>query len=165
MPSWLDASIFGITIFIMLVGLVGIMVPFFPGIVIIWLAALFYGIVVGFTTLGWVLFFLITLAGIAGVTVDNVLMGLGARRGGASWWTIGVAWAAGILGTIVFPPFGGLIAAPLSVLVIEYYRVRDWKKARSAFSGLAVGWGLSFLARFGFGLLMIFLWFIWAVWR
>jgi uncharacterized protein len=165
MPAWVDASIFGITIFVMLVGLVGVLIPMFPGIVVIWLAALGYGIVAGFSTLGWIMFALITVAMIAGVTVDNVLMAVGSRRGGASWWTIILSTITGVLGTLVFPPFGGLIAAPLTVLAIEYWRVRDWKKARSAFGGLAVGWGMSFMARFGLGLLMIAMWFVWAVFR
>lgn len=165
MEPWLEASIFGITIFVMLVGLLGILVPLFPGVVIIWAAALGYGVVAGFNTLGWVMFILITLAMIAGVTVDNVLMGVGARKGGASWWTIAGSMVAGLLGTLLLPPFGGIIAAPAVVLLIEFYRVRDWQKARNAFKGLAVGWGLSFAARFGIGILMIVFWVIWAVFR
>jgi uncharacterized protein len=165
MEPWLEASIFGVTLFVMLIGLLGILIPLFPGIIIIWLAAMVYGLVVGFNLLGWIMFILITLAMIAGVTVDNVLMGLGARKGGASWWSIGASLLAGILGTLLLPPFGGLIAAPLVVLLIEFRRVRDWKKAREAFKGLAVGWGLSFAASFGIGVLMICLWGIWAVFR
>ena len=82
----------------MVVGLVLLIIPIFPGITVIWLAALLYGIVTGFDTLGIVILVLITLGMIAGVTVDNVLMGAGARQGGASWLTIGVALFAGIAG-------------------------------------------------------------------
>lgn len=165
MDPFLEASIFGITIFVMLIGLLGTLIPLFPGIVVIWLASLGYGIVSGFTTFGVVMFVLMTLLMIAGVTVDNVLMGLGARRGGASWWTIIVALVAGILGTLLFPPIGGLVAAPASVFLMEFVRVRDWRKARDAFGGLALGWGLSYAARLGIGLLMIVLFGVWAVFR
>jgi uncharacterized protein len=165
MQPWLEASIFGVVIFIMLIGLFGTLVPFFPGIVIIWAAALIYGIVVSFNLLGWVMFIIITLLMVAGLLVDNVLMGLGARRGGASWVTIGAAAVTGILGTLLFPPFGGLVAAPLTVFAIEFYRVKDWRKARRAFGGLAAGWGLSVAARFGIGLIMVLMWGIWAVFR
>jgi uncharacterized protein YqgC (DUF456 family) len=88
----------------MLMGLALLIIPIFPGITVIWLAALLYGIVTGFDTLGIVMFVLITLGMIAGISADNVLMGAGARRGGASWLTIGVALVAGIVGTILFPP-------------------------------------------------------------
>lgn len=163
MPAWLDVSIFGITLFVMLVGLVGLFVPIFPGIVVIWLAGLGYGIVVGFNTLGWVIFAVLTVLMLAGVTVDNVLMGAGARRGGASWGSILVGLIAGIVGTILVPPIGGLIAAPAAIYLLEYWRSRNAETAWRATRGLAVGWGLSFFARFGIGLVMILLWLAWAV--
>ena len=62
MPEWLHISIFALTQFIMLVGLFGLIVPVFPGTVVIWLAALGYGVVTGFHTLGIVLFVIITSA-------------------------------------------------------------------------------------------------------
>src|SRR3990170_450152 len=140
-PAWLDVSVFGITLFVMLVGLVGLVVPIFPGILVIWLAALGYGILVGFTTPGIVLFVLISILMVAGVTADNLLMGAGARRSGAAWSSIVLGMLAGVLGTLVFPPIGGLIAAPLAVLFPEYMRGRDIDKAWQATRGLAMGWG------------------------
>jgi hypothetical protein len=162
MPAWLHVSIFALTLIFMLVGLFGLIVPVFPGTVIMWLAALGYGIVAGFDTAGIILFVLITLLMLTGTVVDNLFMGAGARKGGASWGTILLALLAGVIGTFAFPPVGGLIAAPLAVLLLEYSRSRDWQKAWLALRGLAAGWGLSFVARFGIGLLMLVLWLIWA---
>src|SRR3990172_6492428 len=82
---WAEVSSFGLTLLFMLIGLVGLVIPIFPGILVIWLAALGYGVVTGFTTLGTILFVLITLLMLFGVTIDNILMGAGARQGGASW--------------------------------------------------------------------------------
>jgi uncharacterized protein YqgC (DUF456 family) len=144
-------------------GLVLLIIPIFPGITVIWAAALLYGIVTGFNTLGIVMFVLITLGMIAGISADNILMGAGARRGGASWLTIGVALVAGIVGTILFPPIGGFIAIPIAIFLLELARVREWRGAWRATRGLALGWGLSFLVRFGIGLLMISAWLIWAL--
>ncbi len=162
MPPWFDVSVFGLTLFVMLVSLVGLVIPVFPGLVVIWLAGLGYGVVAGFGTLGVVIFIILTLLMVVGVTVDNVLMGAGARRGGASWGSIILGLVAGILGTLLFPPIGGLIAAPAAVLLMEYWRGRDWDRAWRATRGLALGWGLSFFARFGIGALMIGAWLIWA---
>jgi uncharacterized protein YqgC (DUF456 family) len=162
LPSWLDVSIFGLTLFVMLVGLVGLVIPVFPGVLVIWLAALGYGVVTGFETLGIVIFIILTVLMIIGVTVDNVLMGAGARRGGAAWSSVIVGMLAGILGTLLVPPIGGLVAAPGAVLLMEYLRGRDWDRAWQATRGLALGWGLSFFARFGIGVLMIGAWLIWA---
>jgi len=147
----------------MVVGLFGLAVPIFPGIAVIWLAALGYGVVMGFTPLGWALLVVLTVLMITGATIDNVLMGAKAHKEGAAWSSLVFGMAAGILGTIFFPPFGGLIAAPLMVLLIEYLRVRDFKKALASLRGLAIGWGASFVVRFLIGLAMIGIWLVWAI--
>jgi uncharacterized protein YqgC (DUF456 family) len=160
----LNITLFGVIQFIMLVGLFGLIVPIFPGVVIMWLAALGYGVINGFSTVGIVVFVVMTVLMLANTVVDNVMMGVGARQGGASWGSIAVALIAGVVGTIAFPPFGGIIAAPLAVLALEFYRVRDWKKAWLALRGLATGWGLSFVVRFIIGLVIMGLWWLW-VWQ
>lgn len=163
MPVWLSTSIFWITLLIMGVGLFGLIVPIFPGITVIWLAALGYGVVTKFTTLGWVLFAVITVLLIAGVTIDNILMGAKARKEGTAWSSLALGMLAGILGTIFLPPLGGIIAAPLVVLLLEYLRHHDFNRALASLRGLAIGWGVSFVVRFFIGLAMIGLWLIWAV--
>ena len=164
MPDWLSTSIFVIIQLIMLVGLFGLIVPLFPGIVVMWLAALGYGVATGFRWLGIILFIIITILMLAGTLVDNFFMGAGARKGGASWVAIGVALVGGVVGTILYPPVGGLIAAPLSVLLLELLRTRNIKKAWQAFLGLAAGWGLSFFVRFGIGVAIMVIWWLW-VWQ
>lgn len=159
-----DAGVFGLVQFFMLIGLFGLIVPVFPGMLVMWLSALGYGVLNGWSTLGIVLFVVITILTIAGMLADNVMMGVGARKGGASWWTIIVAMAAGILGTIIFPPFGGIIAAPLSVLLLEYLRMKQMGQAWKSLLGLATGWGLSFVVRFLIGFVMMAFWWLW-VWK
>jgi uncharacterized protein YqgC (DUF456 family) len=163
MPAWLDASIFWITLIIMAVGLFGLIIPIFPGITVIWLAALGYGVVTGFTPLAWVLLAVITVLLIIGVTIDNVLMSAKARKEGAAWSSLAFGWLAGILGTIFLPPLGGIIAAPLVVLLLEYLRQHDINKALASLRGLAIGWGASFVVRFFVGLAMIGIWLVWAL--
>ena len=163
MPTWLSDAIFVITLSVMLVGLFGLLVPIFPGIFVIWLAALGYGVVTGFTTLGWVLFAVITLLMITGTTIDNVLMSAKAHKEGAAWYSIVLGMLAGILGTIFFPPFGGLIATPLVVWLLEYLRLRDVTKSLASLRGIAIGWGASFVVRFMLGLAMIGIWLVWAI--
>jgi uncharacterized protein len=163
MPAWLSVSIFWTTLIIMFVGLFGLIVPIFPGIMVIWLAALGYGVATGFTTLGWVLFAVITILFITGATIDNVLMSAKARKEGAAWSSLALGVLAGILGTIFFPPLGGLIAAPLVLLLLEYLRQRDFKKALATLRGLAIGWGSAFMVRILIGAAMIGIWLVWAI--
>ena len=162
MPAWLSTSILSITLVIMVIGLFGLIVPIFPGITVIWLAALGYGVVTGFNTLAWVMFGVITVLMIVGVTIDNVLMGAKAHKEGAAWSSLALGMLAGVLGTIFLPPIGGILAAPLAVLLLEYLRQRDINKALLTIRGLVIGWGLSFVVRFIIGLVMIGLWLVWA---
>ena len=163
MPDWLSASIFWICLVFMLVGLFGLVIPIFPGIVVIWLAVLAYGLVTGFTTLGWILFVLISILLVVGVTIDNILMNAKAHKEGAAWSSLILGMLAGILGTIFLPPLGGIIAAPLAILLIEYVRQQDFNKALRTLRGLLIGWGMSFVVRFFIGLVMIGLWLAWAL--
>lgn len=165
MEPWLDATIFGIAFFFMLIGLVGLIIPLFPGVLVMWVAALIYGITVGFNTLGIILFVLITIVAIAASLVDNVLTGAGAVKSGAVWWTSLLGMLAGVIFTLIWPPIGGVIATPLVVLLLEYLRQKDWKKALTALKGAVIGWALSFVARFILGLFILGLWVVWALFK
>jgi len=146
----------------MLMALCGLIVPVFPGLIVIWALALLYGIISGFGTLGAVLFAIITVLAILGEISDNLLMSKKARQEGARWWSIAVAFVAGIVGSIVFSPLGGIAAALGALFLVEFVSSRDRRKALAVTKGMAIGWGWSFVVQFGIGLLMIALWAIWA---
>jgi uncharacterized protein YqgC (DUF456 family) len=163
MPNWLNLSLNILIYLIMAVGLFGMVIPIYPGVVIIWAAVLIHGVVTSFATLEiWVLV-LISLLMIAGTLVDNLLMGGKARQAGASWISIGGALLAGLVGTFAFPPLGGIVAAPTMLFLLEFARLRDSTEAWIVTKGLLTGWGLSFIARFLIGLLMILIWVVWGV--
>jgi uncharacterized protein YqgC (DUF456 family) len=152
----------GVTIVVMLVG--QLVIPILPGLVIIWVAALGYGLVSGFGVVGWVMFAIITLLMLGGSVVDNILMGTSAHKQGAPWWAILLALVAAILGTflIPIPILGGIAAALLTLFGIEWLRRKDWRKALASIKGMMIGWGWAFVIRFIIGMVMIGLWLIWA---
>lgn len=162
--GWADSVINVLVFILMIAGLFGSLIPFVPGPLIIWLSALGYGVLQGFGTLGWWIFGFLTILMIVGSVADNLLMGAGAKQGGASWAAIGLGVVAGIAGTLLLPPLGGLIAAPLAIYAYEVYRKGSHADAVRAIGGMFTGWGLSFAVRFGIGLVMIVLWLVWA-WR
>ena len=162
MPVWLETVISVLTFLTMLVGLFGLIIPIFPGNVVMWLATLVYGLVFGFGRLGGILFAIITLLMLVAVMADNFLMGAKAREGGAAWSSIILALISGIIGTIVLPPIGGIIAAPLALYLLELGRLEDSEKAKKVVKALLIGWGLAFIVRFGIGIVMFALWGIWV---
>ena len=163
MPNWLITALNILTTLTMIVGLFGLIIPIFPGNVVMWLAALIYGLVFGFGKLGGILFTFITILMLAAVSADNILMGAKAREKGADWGSIILALTAGIVGTMLLPPVGGLIAAPLVLYLMELHRLKDSNEAKAVVKALLTGWGLAFVVRFGIGVIMFGLWGIWAL--
>jgi uncharacterized protein YqgC (DUF456 family) len=149
---------------IMGIGLLSLLFYIIPGLTIIWLAILAYGIVTGFSLPSGILFAFITLLMIAGNLIDNLFMGAQAKKTGASWVSIGVALAAGLVGTFVFPPFGGLLFAVVGILIVERIRKRDLNEGARSAGGILKGCGLAVFTRFGIGVLMIGLWVVWLIW-
>ena len=149
---------------VMAIGLLGLLLYVIPGLTVIWLAILVYGIVTGFTLKSGILFAVITLLMIGGNIIDNLFMGNEARKTGASWVSIGVALVAGIAGTFILPPFGGLLFAAVGILVVEWVRKKDLNEGLKSTGGILKGCGLAMITRFGIGLLMIGLWLVWYFW-
>lgn len=158
----IDLIIKSLTLTAMLVGL--LVLPLLPGLVIIWVAALGYGLAAGFGTLGWIMFAVITVLMLAGSVIDNILMGTSAHKEGAPWWVILLAMLAAIAGSILIPIpiIGGILAGLLTLFGIEWLRRKDWRKALASMKGMMIGWGWAFVIRLITGMVMIGLWLIWA---
>jgi uncharacterized protein YqgC (DUF456 family) len=163
-PAWIESTISFMIILTIIVGQLGLIIPIFPGNVVIWVATLVYGIVFGFGKLGSILFAIITLLTILAITADNILMGAKAKEKGAAWSSIILALASGVVFTFIFPPIGGVIAAPLVLFLMEFRHLGGSKQATEVVKALIIGLGLSFVARFILGLFMIGLWGAWAYW-
>lgn len=148
---------------VMVVGLFGLIVPIFPGLVVIWVAALGYGLATGFHLWSGVIFGVITVLMIAGSLVDNVLMGTKAYSGGTNWLGVLLSMVAGVAGSFLLPPFGGIPASFLAIFLFEFLRRNDWRQALQTTKSMAVGCGWAFVLRFFMGVIMIGLWAIWAI--
>lgn len=146
----------------MVVGWLSLLIVIVPGLVIMWVGALGYGIFTGFDTTGWIIFAIMTILMVVGSLIDNFLMGASARQKGASWWSLGAAWVGAIIGTIVLPPIGGLIFALLALFLVEYFRLKDSKQAFDSSTSLATGCGWAVGVRLVIGFIMLILWILWA---
>jgi len=146
----------------MLAGLAGALIPWFPDILLIWGAGLVYGILVGWGTWGPWLFALMTVAALVGFVAEVAVSAAGARVGGASGWGILAGLVLAVLGLIVFSPLGALIGLALGMLLVEGWRQHNLRKAAAATLGAVIGWGASFLVKFGLSLWMVLLWGAWV---
>lgn len=148
---------------IMALGLFSLLTYIVPGLTIIWIAALVYGIVKGFTVPTGIIFGVITLLMLGGNIVDNLTMGASAKKTGASWLSIAVALVAGVAGTFLLPPFGGILFAAVGILVVEWIRNKNLEAGLRSTGGILKGCGLGVILRFGIGVIMIGLWVLWVV--
>ena len=166
----LDAIAFGMAVAFMLIGLIGILVPILPGILLIWLTALAYAIVDGFQAIDWITFILLTIIATITGTADLWLSLLGAKTGGAAKRAMFLGVIGGVLGffllgavlPVVGTLFGGIIGSAIGVLLGQYLKFQDWNVALKASIGGVVGWGIATVVQLAGGVLMIVI-FIWQV--
>ena len=155
-----------LTLFFMLVGLAGLLVPIFPGLTVMWLATLIYALVQASNEnmhwFEWVLFAMITLLMIAGNIVDNIIIAQRVREKKVPWGSIILGYLAGIIASIFFTPLIGILAAPVGLFGAEYLRLRDPKIAFDSTRAWMTGWGITIALRVAIGAVMIGLWMIWA---
>jgi len=148
---------------VMLLGLAGVVLPALPGLALIWLAALGYGLLAGWGASGPWLFGLITLLGLAGLGSELWVTSAGARVAGASGWSVLAGIVLGLIGLLFFSPIGAVIGLTLGILGGEYLRLKDWRKALSAAGGTLAGCGVSYGVKLLLGIVMIGAWAAWVL--
>jgi uncharacterized protein YqgC (DUF456 family) len=162
-----------VTVFVMLIGLIFTVIPPIPGTLIIWAAAIFYGLVIGWEQLGWWTFGILTVLMAVGLTIDVLAGHFGAKLGGASCLAIFVGAVLGLIlgiiasliGTPILGCFAGLGGIILGVLWIEWKRKGDWDTAVRATKGYIAGSAAGIMARFTSGVLMIGIFLAVVMWR
>ena len=148
---------------LMLVGVVGVVAPVLPDAPLVWLAALGYGLLVGWGRLGPYLFALITVLGLAAAAAEIWGSSLGAKAGGASIWGVLAGLLFGLVGLVFLGPVGGIGGLLLGTFLVELIRVRDTKQAAQGMLGMGVGFGLSMLVKLGLVVSMVVVWVVWVV--
>lgn len=150
---------------VMAVGLVGTVVPVLPGLLLIWGAALVFGVVDGFGVAGVVAFTLISLLLVAGMSAGYILPKRAGERGGASKSSLRLGVIGAIVGFFALPIVGMPIGGVLGVLLGEYSRLGSWSPAWATTRRVLAGFGWAVLAEFTAGVAMIGTWAVWVVVR
>jgi uncharacterized protein len=156
-----------ITGIVMLIGLAGVFLPVIPGIELVWLAALGYGIfdgvMNGFSIVGIICFTVITVLVAIGLSSDFWITGIGMKTTGTSLLAIFIGGTLLVLGSLFFTPVVGVLLALAGVLAVEWFRLRNWKKAFTSAGTALAGCGLSYGFKFTIGLMMTAVWLVWVV--
>lgn len=148
---------------LMAIGLAGVIVPLLPGLPIVWGAALLYGLLNGFGTLGWTAMVAITALAGLGMAASFVLPERAGAAHGASRSTRLFAGVTGVIGFFVIPIVGFPIGACAGVLLAQYRETADLADATRATINVLKGFGVGLIVELSAGLAMVLVWVAWAV--
>jgi len=140
-----------------LVGLVGVVVPVLPGSLLVGAAVLVWALVRGGVG-PWSVFAAVAVLLVAGSLGSYLWTGRRVAASGVPQRSLVVAGLAGIVGFVVVPGVGLLLAFPGALFGLEYLRVRDVVAARDSAWLALKATGLGMLLELGLALLAATTW-------
>lgn len=166
-PNTLAESVLqALTLGIMLLGLFGLLIPVFPGLLIMWLATCLYALLENASGRmhwqDWVLFGAITVLMVVGNIIDNIIIARKMRGRAIPWSSILVAWLAGIIASLFLTPVLGIVASPLCLFAAESMRLHSRRSGFESAKAYMLAWGWSFAVISAIGAAMIVIWILWA---
>ena len=144
---------------VMLAGLVGVLVPVVPGLILVAGAGIVWAAQLGGTA-AWAIAIVMTLIGTVGIVAAGVLPVRRANAGGAPAWVVVAGGIGVVIGFFVVPVVGALIGFPAGVLVAELTRHRRLRPAWGATLEALKGVALGIVIQLAAGVAMIGLWLV-----
>jgi uncharacterized protein YqgC (DUF456 family) len=132
-----------------LVGLVGIVVPVLPGLLLVLGAVLLWAWQVS-TPLAWSVLGASVLLYAAGVSLQYLIPGRRLKEAGVRTSTLVLAVALGVVGFFVIPVVGGPVGFVLGIYLVEHGRSRNaaaaWASTKTALRAVFLSIGIELLA-------------------
>lgn len=134
---------------LILIGLVGIVVPVLPGLILVLGAVLLWSWQVS-TPLSWWVFAVSGALYAGGVALQYLIPGRRMREAGVRTSTLALAVALGIAGFFVIPVVGAAVGFVLGIYLVEHGRSRDartaWNATKTALRAVLLSVGIELLA-------------------
>jgi uncharacterized protein len=128
---------------LMVAGIVGVLLPVLPGLLLILAAGLWWTIADGGGAARWTVFAVLVALFAVGTVVKYVLPARSAAARGAPFATLAVGALGAVVGFFVIPVVGLLIGGVAGIYLAEYVRLRDpgraWVSTRAALVAIGVG--------------------------
>lgn len=133
------------------VGMVGIVVPVLPGLLLTLLAVLIWAASTGGTT-AWVVFGVATVVYVTGLVGQFLIPGRRLKAQGVGKGTLLVAVLAAIVGFFVIPVVGAVVGFVLGIFAVESTRSRDrqqaWTRTKAALRAIVHSMGIELVTAF-----------------
>ncbi|WP_433730445.1 DUF456 domain-containing protein [Nocardia sp. CA-129566] len=147
---------------VILVGVVGVIVPILPGVIVIFGAIVVWAVVTGGAT-AWVVFGISTAFLVLSGIIKYTWPGRKMKEAGVSNRALVVGAVLGIVGFFIIPVVGLFIGFVLGVYLSELHRLRENQPAWQATVHALEGVGLSMLIELFGALLATGVWVIGAI--
>jgi uncharacterized protein YqgC (DUF456 family) len=151
---WLEVAVAAV----MVVGLVGVVVPVLPGLVVSWLAVVAWAVLDGGGPVRWTAVVVVGLTAGVGYVVAAVVPGRRTAGAGAPDWVLLVGVVGMVAGFFVAPVVGAVVGGVLGVWLAELARTRDARAAWAVTVETVKGVGIGVLVQLAAGLLMVAEW-------
>lgn len=139
----------------MLMGLIGTMLPFVPGIPLIFVTMAGYGWYEGFQQMSPEYLVIMGILALAAVLADHLSPLIGVTFFGSTKYAMIGAVLGFVIGIIWFPPFGPILGALAGAVIGEYFALEDWELAFKAGIGSFAGFVSGILFQIAIALAMV----------
>lgn len=134
---------------LIIVGIVGIVVPVVPGLLVAVLGVLLWAYETGGST-AWTILFTCLAIYVAGLVVQFLVPGKRLRQQGVRTSTLLLAVILGVVGMFVIPVVGFLAGFVLGIYLVEQSRSRDraqaWTRTKQALKAVVLSMGIELCA-------------------
>ncbi len=127
---WVGTGVFFVA------GLAGSVVPGMPGPPLVFLGAIFYGLLTGFSDFGWTIVLVLGFLAALSQVLDYLASAYGAKRYGGSKWGMGGSILGGLLGLVFFSLPGMIVGLFAGAVLLEL-----WPGHKGGLASLKVGGG------------------------
>lgn len=133
---------------VMLVGLIGIVVPLLPGLLLVWAAVLLWASQVQ-TSAGWVVLGVATCLAVFGYVLQYVVPGRHMAKAGVTASSTMAGAVLGVVGFFVIPVVGAFLGFALGVYLAERIKLgahsAAWPSTKAALKAIGLSVGIELL--------------------
>ena len=141
-------------------GIVGVLVPVLPGLLLCWAGVLLWALLGDAGAGGWVVFGIATLIAAAGTLTKYLWPGRNLKRTGVPNRSLMAGGVLGVIGFFVVPVVGLFLGFVLGVWLAERLRLGDSRLAWPSTRQALLAAGLAMLVELAAGLLIAGAWLI-----
>jgi uncharacterized protein YqgC (DUF456 family) len=140
-------------------GIVGVVIPVLPGLLLSWLGVLLWALLSGAGHLRWVILAIATVVALVGAAIKYLLPGKRLKRVGVPNTALFAGGVLGLIGFFVIPVVGVVIGFVLGVYLVERVRLgpgRAWPSTREAITAAGLAMLIEFTTSVAIAVVWVF---------